>query len=65
MEAVKDFPQHLAEIIENKAFIFNGLPNVDEISHHWKEIPLRTYTVKEVYAWIQSSKRSTDFAAES
>jgi hypothetical protein len=28
-------------------------------------MPLRTYTVKEVYAWIQSSKRSADFTAES
>jgi hypothetical protein len=26
---------------------------------------LSTYTVKEVNAWIQSSKRPTDFVAES
>lgn len=64
MEAVKDFLQHLAEIIENKALAFNGLFSADKISHHWQKMPLRAYTVKEVYAGIQSSKRSTNFAAE-
>lgn len=64
MEGVKDFPQHLAEIIENKALAFNRLFTADKISHHWQKMPLRAYTVKAIYAGIQSSKRSTDFAAE-